>query len=359
MAEREIAATRAAAAVVLLGGLLVGCGPSASGPAGSGVPTGTAAVIRTDIVSRQQIPGSLTYAGAFTIVNQAGPGIYTSLPSPGAVVGRGQELYRVNGRPIPLMYGAPGWRRLALGISDGADVQALKTNLMALGDGSAALRVDNHFDWAAVAAVRRWQASLGVLQTGSVELGDAAWASGPIRVSSLLASIGVPAQPGQVLLDATSPQHAVVLPIDVSRQSLVKLNQPVTITLPDGATAQGSVSAIGAVAVAPGNGNGGSNGGPPTATITVTILLSDPAAGGGLDQAPVEVAITYDTHKNVLAVPVTALLAEPGGTYAVEVVEGGQRHLVTVTTGLFDDRGLVEVSSAGLREGLLVEVPRP
>ena len=28
-----------------------------------------------------------------------------------------------------------------------------------------------------------------------------------------------------------------------------------------------------------------------------------------------------------------------------------------VTTGLFDDRGLVEVTSADLREGMLVEVP--
>jgi hypothetical protein len=30
---------------------------------------------------------------------------------------------------------------------------------------------------------------------------------------------------------------------------------------------------------------------------------------------------------------------------------------VIVTTGLFDDRGLVEVTSTELREGMLVEVP--
>jgi len=114
----------------------------------------------------------------------------------------------------------------------------------------------------------------------------------------------------------------------------------------------------GSVATEPVNQNGGSNNGPPPATVTVTIALTDPSAGGSLDQAPVTVAIVFDVHKGVLAVPVLALLAQPAGQYAVEVVDGSERRLVTVTTGLFDDRGLVEVSSPGLHEGMSVEVPR-
>jgi hypothetical protein len=52
-----------------------------------------------------------------------------------------------------------------------------------------------------------------------------------------------------------------------------------------------------------------------------------------------------------------ALLAQADGKFAVDVVENGARRAVIVTTGLFDDRGLVEVTSADLREGMLVEVP--
>jgi len=71
----------------------------------------------------------------------------------------------------------------------------------------------------------------------------------------------------------------------------------------------------------------------------------------------VSVGIAGAAHKGVLAVPITALLAQPDGKYAVEVVANGRRTPVIVSTGLFDDRGLVEVTSAELHEGMLVEVP--
>jgi hypothetical protein len=55
---------------------------------------------------------------------------------------------------------------------------------------------------------------------------------------------------------------------------------------------------------------------------------------------------------------VTALLARPGGGYQVAVLDAGGRHLDPVQPGLFDDSaGTVEVSGAGLSEGLRVEVP--
>ena len=94
--------------------------------------------------------------------------------------------------------------------------------------------------------------------------------------------------------------------------------------------------------------------------MQVTVRLANPRAAGGLDQAPVQVAITTQAHRGVLAVPIGALLAQAGGGYAVEVVEGGARRRVPVGTGLFDETaGLVEVNGAGLAEGATVQVPAP
>lgn len=86
--------------------------------------------------------------------------------------------------------------------------------------------------------------------------------------------------------------------------------------------------------------------------------LTHPGAAGILDQAPVAVNITTASAKNVLVVPVGALLAQSSGGYAVEVlVTGNTRRLVPVTTGIFDDAdGLVQVNGA-LAPGQRIVVP--
>ena len=338
-------------------GVLAACGAQPATSTGA-VPTSTTPVIRTDITSRQQLDGTLTYAGAYTVVNQAGPGVFTSLPAPGTELSRGQVIYRVDGRPIPLFYGdTPQWRRLSAGVTAGADNYELQANLVALGLAPSSLRVDNSFDWVTATAVRNWQASLGVAQTGIVRPGDVIYMPGPIRVTAVEPRVGMFAQPGEPVLNATSTQHTVLVDLNVTLETYVKVGDAVTVSLPDGTTtAAGTVASISTVAVAaqPAGGQGGPV---PEATVTVTITLTDPSAAGTLDLAPVSVGIVNEVHKGVLAVPVIALVAQPDGRFAVEVVDSGHRSAVTVTTGLFDDRGLVEVSSPDLHEGMLVEVP--
>jgi multidrug efflux pump subunit AcrA (membrane-fusion protein) len=89
--------------------------------------------------------------------------------------------------------------------------------------------------------------------------------------------------------------------------------------------------------------------------VPVTISLDRPGDARGLDQVPVEVGITDTVHRNVLAVPIGALLALANGGYAVAVDEQGTRTLIEVTPGIFDGN-LVEVSSSRLQPGMRVEV---
>jgi hypothetical protein len=115
------------------------------------------------------------------------------------------------------------------------------------------------------------------------------------------------------------------------------------------------VSYVGTVATTPSSDNGQNQ----TPTVEVDVAPLRPAETGRLDKAPVDVSITTATVRNVLAVPVNALLALASGGYAVEQVEAdGTRRLLRVELGLFDDAdGLVEVSGPSLAAGQRVVVP--
>jgi len=331
--------------------------------------------VRTDLTNTVQEAGSLAYAGSFTVVNQVPGTAYTVLPRPGQVIRRGQRLYEVDGSPVMLFYGRrPEWRALSLGVADGPDVAQLDANLIALGYATpAGLPVSYTFTGATAAAVAQWQAATGQAVTGVVAAGQVAYAPGPLRVTTVSAGLGTPVQPGAAVLTATSPRPVVDVPLPVSQEYLVHRGEPVTVTMPDGTAASGRVSAIspvatgaaggaspgppGAPGASPGPGGPGeaAGGGAASATVNVVVRLTHPAAGH-LDQAPVTVSIVSASVHGVLAVPVSALVALAGGGYAVEVDQGRSLHLVAVHTGLFGQT-LVQVTGAGLRPGMRVEVP--
>jgi hypothetical protein len=279
---------------------------------------------------------------------------------------------------VALWYGArPAWRAFQSGMADGQDVRQLEANLVTLGfDPDRAITVDEHFTAATRAAIRRWQDdALGLppaRRSGAIPLGGVAFLPGPIRVAGVTGTVGAPLQAGTPVLAATSTRVVVAVALDPAFQQLVHRGNNVLVTLPDGSTTPGRVTAVGSMAAVPGGGGqgqpqgqdqgGGGQDGNSQArpTIPVTIGLTDARAARGLDQAPVQVAITTQAHRGVLAVPISALLARSGGGYAVTVVSAGAGRRVPVGTGLFDETsGMVEVSGPGLRRGTVVEVPAP
>jgi peptidoglycan hydrolase-like protein with peptidoglycan-binding domain len=323
-------------------------------PAGSRPATTTVLVTRRDLRAQEQVQGTLGYGEARTVANQR-QGTITWLPREGAVVRRGQTLYRVDGKPVQLLYGSlPAWRELAVGVDDGPDVRQLERNLVALGDDpDRAITVDDHFTSATRAAVERWQEAVGLPETGTMRPGDAVWEPGAVRVGTLKAAVGDAARPGAPVMEATSTARQVAIDLDASRQPYVHVGDPVDIELPGGRTTTGKVASVGKVASTPAGSDPNSDSSP---TVEVTVSLDKPDATGSLDQAPVQASITTEVRRHVLAVPVNALLALAEGGYAVEVERDGGRQLVGVKLGLFAE-GMVEVRGDGLRAGDRVVVP--
>jgi hypothetical protein len=347
----------AAGALSWVGGVFDSGGGNSS-PGDKGSATSLATVQRRSLSRQTLFNGTLGYAGSYTVMAQA-QGTVTWLPKIGQVIHDGQVVYRVDQAPVVLLYGSiPAYRTLAEDATDrsGADVAQLNHGLVALGyvDRSDVDSTWDEFNWATKAGVEKLQAHLGVDQTGKLDLGDVVFLPRAARVTTLQASLGGPAT-GPVL-SASSTARTVTVALDPDLQSEVKKGDRVTITLPDGGTTPGRVTSVGKVATVPSNNFGGSDSGP---TVRVRIRPTHPRGTGSLDQALVEVSITDQTVHNVMAVPVTALLARSGGGYAVEVVAGdGTHHLVRVRPGLFDDAaGMVQVSGAGLAARQRVVVP--
>jgi hypothetical protein len=303
-------------------------------------------VVREDLSATTPVSATLGYASTYPVTGQGG-GRLTWLPSPGQVIRQGQVLYQTdNESPVVLLYGSvPDWRNLAEGVT-GQDVSQLNHDLVELGyAGGSDIAAPgwDYYSWATAQAVQKLQDHLGISSPpGSLSLGRVVFEPEALRVSQVTGHLG--GQANGPVLTATSDRHVVTISLDAADQPEVKTGDAVSVTLPDGASTPGVVSSVGTVATAP------SSAGPPaSATIPVQVRLTYPRAAGTLDQAPVTVYITTASARNVLAVPVTALVAHAPGGYEVEVAgPGNTRRWVPVRAGpVFDDSsGLVQVTGA-------------
>jgi peptidoglycan hydrolase-like protein with peptidoglycan-binding domain len=368
------------AAVISTGGVLAMSSAKPATAAAQQSQVSTARVEKRTLSAIVSQDGTLTYrarsdGSLYSVINQA-RGTYTQLPAVGRVISQGHVLYRVDGSPVVLLYGAIAAHRTLSAGATGPDVAELNADLFTLGYASRAQLSPRSasFGSATTTAVEKLQAALGVTQNGTLTLGQAVFEPTAMRVTARSAQLEGSAQTGQTVLQATSTTRQVQVALDAAQQTSVSVGDRVSITLPNNRTTPGVVSSVGAVATCPSSSGSGGSGssstapgtdtcsstspGSSTPTITVDVTPSHPAATGTWDQAPVQIGITTASVPNALVVPVTALLARSTGGYAVEVVAAGARnHLVPVSLGLFDDAdGLVAVTASGLAAGQEVVV---
>ncbi|KAA9374764.1 efflux RND transporter periplasmic adaptor subunit [Microbispora cellulosiformans] len=326
---------------------------AATGTIQNTAPTGLAQVTKGTLSARTMENGTLGYVGKLQIVGKAS-GTITRLPAVGDIIGQGKPLYRVDNKPVIFLKGTvtPAYRELKWGM-EGADVRQLNAALVALkyANKKKLSPKSDYFGARTYYALVRLQKKMGLKQTGTLPLGQALFVpADEIRVTKVSGVRGTAAMPGSVVLEGSSTRREVTVALNAYQQSDVVTGDKVLITLPTGKTTPGEVSSVGKVAEKKNDDS---------TTITVRIRPEKPKDTGRLDQAPVQVSIVTDTAKDVLSVPVNALLALAGGGYALEVVEAnGSHRLIPVEVGLFDDAaGVVEVRGEGLQVGQNVVVP--
>jgi hypothetical protein len=324
--------------------------------------TSLAAVQEGPLSAQVSQSGTLSYSGGadgtpYSVINRAS-GTYTWVPETGTQIDCGETLYKVDQKPVFLVCGStPAYRDLAAG-DEGKDVRALNKTLVNEGYAKKSeLDPDSdYFGWGTTEALEKLQDERDADVTGRLDLGQAVFLPGPLRISKVVAKNGTSASPGRSIMEASSNRREVIVKLDASQQSEVKKGAQAQITLPDNRITSGVVSRIGTVATASSSKDDSDSA---SATIPVYITLEHPKDAGTLEQAPVQVQISTEGVKHALIVPVTALIGQAGGGYAVEVAAGnrGQTRIVPVTLGLFDDaNGQVQVSGA-LSAGDRVVVP--
>ncbi|MDG9675299.1 efflux RND transporter periplasmic adaptor subunit [Micromonospora sp. DH14] len=352
----------------------------------------TAEVVRTDLSDYWTESGTVGYRKQRTLRGVA-PGVLTWLPRSGSTIARGDTLYRRGDRPVTLFYGSsPMFRDIDTVGMVGRDVKVLADNLRALGyqigrqpapgtrvtvqggpapaqssqatndearpespaatPGTGTYKTvvssqDAVFTRSLKDAVQRWQAAKEIRPaTGTVALGDIVVLSGAVRVGAASAQLGDDAA-GNLM--AISDQAKVVsVEIDASRANDIRSGQKVQITLPDSAETSGTVSSVSSNIQA-GPSDGGDPG-PEGPKVQVVITVDKAPAIQNISSASVEVRFTGTTERDVLAVPVGALLALSSGGYGVQIADGA---LTAVKVGLFAD-GMVQITGTGITAGTRV-----
>ena len=342
--------TRAAVVLWVAAALIAGCAEAAASEPGedpSEAPVETTTVTRQDLVTRDELDGSLGYRGAGPLV--AGrDGVLTWMPRAGTVIRRGDVVAEIDGVATRLLVGGrPAWRRLAVGCANGPDIRQLNDNLAALGYAERDDLPNERFDWRTRQAVYEWQDDLGLRQTGAVELGDVMFLPHGVRIGTVEAQRGTRVSAGQTLATATRRTQVVTVDLGAAHRGSLTDDAPVVVVLPDRTRIEAAVRSIGRVVSAP----AGPDDKP---TVKVEIELTKGAVGD-LVAAPVVVIVERVIVEDVLTVPVGALLAVVDRGYVVERVTADGIERVAVEPGQFAD-GLVEVAG-NIAEGDEVVVP--
>jgi peptidoglycan hydrolase-like protein with peptidoglycan-binding domain len=234
----------------------------------------------------------------------------------------------------------------------GTDILQLETALLTLGfDAGGTLEVDGTYTLETYQAVLAFQAAVGLEPDGILDLGEIIFLPDTVRVTSQLTTKGSFGGADTPILGISLSEKVVYLALPADDQGILAVGDAVTVEMPDNTLVPATVVFVSQTATP------GQNEWDP-AWFEVRIALDDPSVAAGLDEAPVDVVVVSDSVSDVMAIPVSALVALLEGGYAVEVDTGnGQVELVAVEVGFFGSNNLIEITGGDLEPGDQVVVP--
>ena len=168
-----------------------------------------------------------------------------------------------------------------------------------------------------------------------------------INVGSHITKVGDAIAAASPLYQSSGIAREVTFNLPAGDQGMVSVGDSVIVKLPTDEEISAVVRFVDAVVSELGNGS---------KVIEVILDVVDAENTETYDEAPVDILVTSEVSKNVLYVPVNALVALAEGGYAVEVLVGENKEYIAVEIGVFTD-GFVEIIG-NVQEGQEVIVPR-
>ena len=327
-------------------------------------------------------------SGTTASVGASARGTITRSAQVGSRIELGDEIAELDGSPVIAMYGTvPQFRQLDSTVEDGADINQLEANLVALGyDPDGLVTVDETFTSETGFMIERWELDLGLELDGIVELGQIAFIPGPSEVLSQT-SVGNLVNAGQELLTVSTlaesgfvfpdsdpapegsqivaiadesgsletgrptnrwelPQSAITIEVDVDEADTFAIGTAVTVELPGDQTVAAEVTEISDVARQIQNGQD-------TATVVDVTVQPTEDLDSAFTAGPVIILVENGSTFGATVVPVRSLVALADGGHAIEIEDRG---LVGVELGAFDD-GWVEITNGVVEPGESVVAP--
>ncbi len=282
------------------------------------------------------------------------PGAIMSIAAIGTPVEQGTVLYSVDDSSVVAVVTSSPVTDAVLKAFGTDDVEQVEGVLAYLGfDPDGAMTIDDELDDATLAAVERWQTSIGLPASGSVDRRDYAVLSADagerLAIDAHYATPGDLLGEGRIVLGVGTPMLSVSADVAVSEIDQFNVGDVVQIVQLDDTEFTATVSTIASVSSGT---TAGQNAEP---TVAVTFEVTD--APDRYVSGSVTITVVSSRVDAAVVVPTRALVTLREGGFAVEVSDAdGSTHLVGVELGVFDD-GSVQITNGSVQAGELVVVP--